>query len=251
MKPPSYAEATLRPPPPATSQTPSEAPPSYEETINAAPGRVVTTTHTSQVFTRQPREGTLQPGPISILGSPIVTSQVSYYHSGVVNVQPDPFPVLRTPIVTTADTSRVFIHPPVEVGQRRHQARRGGGAHAAPVQVVVVTQPQPQQTISITRLRNHPGYVRCSKCHYKVTTVKVLCPSSCSFFACIMILVGCFFCGCCLIPFCIPSCWNVYHYCPRCRKCIYVYDRGGYGPFFFSRISRMNIDNESCRFTQC
>ncbi|XP_037114877.1 lipopolysaccharide-induced tumor necrosis factor-alpha factor homolog isoform X6 [Syngnathus acus] len=224
MKPPSYAEATLRPPPPATSQTPSEAPPSYEETINAAPGRVVTTTHTSQVFTRQPRE---------------------------VNVQPDPFPVLRTPIVTTADTSRVFIHPPVEVGQRRHQARRGGGAHAAPVQVVVVTQPQPQQTISITRLRNHPGYVRCSKCHYKVTTVKVLCPSSCSFFACIMILVGCFFCGCCLIPFCIPSCWNVYHYCPRCRKCIYVYDRGGYGPFFFSRISRMNIDNESCRFTQC
>ncbi|XP_037114886.1 lipopolysaccharide-induced tumor necrosis factor-alpha factor homolog isoform X7 [Syngnathus acus] len=218
MKPPSYAEATLRPPPPATSQTPSEAPPSYEETsesqflvpINAAPGRVVTTTHTSQVFTRQPRE---------------------------VNVQPDPFPVLRTPIVTTADTSRVFIHPPVE--------------GTSPVQVVVVTQPQPQQTISITRLRNHPGYVRCSKCHYKVTTVKVLCPSSCSFFACIMILVGCFFCGCCLIPFCIPSCWNVYHYCPRCRKCIYVYDRGGYGPFFFSRISRMNIDNESCRFTQC
>ncbi|XP_061130245.1 lipopolysaccharide-induced tumor necrosis factor-alpha factor homolog isoform X2 [Syngnathus typhle] len=231
MEPPSYAEATLRPPPPPTYQTPSEAPPSYEETINAAPVGVVTTTHTSQVFTRHPREGTLQPGPISILGSPVVTTQVSSFHSGVVNVQPDPFPVLRTPIVTTAGTSRVFIHPPVEVGQRRHQARgRGGGAHAAPAQVVVVTQPQPQQTISITRLRNHPGYVRCSKCHYKVTTVKVLCPSSWSFFACIMILVGCFFCGFCLIPFCIPSWWNVHHYCPRCHKCIYVYNRGGYGP---------------------
>nr|XP_049576449.1 lipopolysaccharide-induced tumor necrosis factor-alpha factor homolog isoform X2 [Syngnathus scovelli] len=198
MEPPSYEEATLRLPPPPTYQTPSEAPPPYEETINAAPVRVVTTTHTSQVFTRQPRE---------------------------VNVQPDPFPVLRTP---TSDTSPVFIHPTVEVGQRRHQARRGGGAHATPVQVVV-TQPQPQQTISITRLRNHPGYVRCSKCDNEVTTVKVLCPSSWSFFACIMILFGCFFCGFCLIPFCIPSCWNVHHYCPRCHKCLYVYNRGGYG----------------------
>ncbi|XP_061129760.1 lipopolysaccharide-induced tumor necrosis factor-alpha factor homolog [Syngnathus typhle] len=156
-------------------------------------------------------EATLRPPPPPTSQTP---SEPPPSYEETINVQPDPFPVLRTPIVTTADTSR------------RDQAH-GGGAHAAPVQeVVVVTQPQPQQTISITELRNHPGYVQCPKCHDEVTTVKVLCPSLWAVYVCSMIALGGLICGFCLIPLCIPSCWNVHHYCPRCHKRIYVYNRG-------------------------
>ncbi|XP_077381357.1 uncharacterized protein LOC144021164 [Festucalex cinctus] len=196
MEPPSYEEATLRAHAPPY-QVPSEAPPSYEETI------------------------TVQPDPVRAFGPTPHTSQVIIHQSAVVSVQPDQFPVLRTPTVTTTHTSHVIVHQPTVVGTGRHQRQQ---RRAAPPQVVV-TQPQRQQTVSISRLGENPGYVRCSKCQQEVTTVKALIPSSWAFFWCFMVILGCFWCGCCLIPFCIPSCWNVYHFCPRCRKRLHIFTR--------------------------
>ncbi|XP_051939672.1 lipopolysaccharide-induced tumor necrosis factor-alpha factor homolog [Hippocampus zosterae] len=163
----------------ATAQR--QPPPSYEETI------------------------TLQPGPTSILSAPtetpILTPQVTCDQPGT--VQPDPFPILTTPTATTTQTPRFSVPQLAAVS-------------TVPAAQAVVTQPQP--TIPVSDPPNSDGYIRCSKCQREVKPRKVFCPSSAAIFVCTMTILSCLFCGCCLIPFFIPGCWNTHYFCPHCRK---------------------------------
>ncbi|XP_019718151.1 lipopolysaccharide-induced tumor necrosis factor-alpha factor homolog [Hippocampus comes] len=191
MEPPSYEEATAH----------QQPPPSYEETT------------------------TLQPSPTSILSAPTetptFTPQVTCDRPGT--VQPDPFPILTTPTATTTQTSRVYVRQTPQVFVRQpsvvstvHQQRQP--TRTAPAAQAVATQPQTQRTIPVSDPPNPAGYVRCSKCQREVKPRKVLIPSSTAFLTCSLLIISCAFCGFCLIPFCMPECWDEHYFCPRCRK---------------------------------
>nr|VZI48937.1 unnamed protein product [Spirometra erinaceieuropaei] len=57
----------------------------------------------------------------------------------------------------------------------------------------------------------------CPICQENVTTKTIFKSGACTWLACTatFFLGGCF--GCCLIPFCLDSCKDVFHRCPNCN----------------------------------
>ncbi|XP_061840541.1 lipopolysaccharide-induced tumor necrosis factor-alpha factor homolog [Nerophis lumbriciformis] len=133
------------------------------------------------------------------------------YEATTVIQQPDPFPVLTLP----ASPTQVIVHQPTPVSERRDV---GLGPRVA------VSQPQSVHAIPFCQLRDKPGLVHCSKCNQSVTTRVQRCPSSLAVILCVVIGSQMLLCGCCLIPFMVPSNWVVHHYCPLCGARLYTHD---------------------------
>ena len=65
---------------------------------------------------------------------------------------------------------------------------------------------------------NQPAVTTCPVCNETGITVLKQVPSDTAWIVCVgCALMGCA-CGCCLIPFCIPSLSTWYHYCPNCKR---------------------------------
>ncbi|XP_061882589.1 lipopolysaccharide-induced tumor necrosis factor-alpha factor homolog [Entelurus aequoreus] len=171
-------------------------PPSYEEA-------------TTQPYTLSPSTVNDQDPPsyqaACPLGAPLP------YEATTVIQQPDPFPVLTVP----ASPTQVIVHQPTLVSGRLDVGVRPR---------VAVSQPQSVHPIPICQLRDKPGLVHCSKCNQSVTTRVQRRPNSFAVTLCVVIGASLLICGCCLIPFMIPSNWVVHHYCPLCGEHLYSHD---------------------------
>ncbi|KAI7803693.1 lipopolysaccharide-induced tumor necrosis factor-alpha factor homolog [Triplophysa rosa] len=82
--------------------------------------------------------------------------------------------------------------------------------------------PAPQIILDVQELPRHPSQTQCPFCHEFITTEVIKTTSSTSCLMCfIFIMFGCV-AGCCLIPFCLDTCKDVVHKCPRCRSHIHT-----------------------------
>eukprot|EP01084_Bolivina_argentea_P204952 350103_1 len=85
-------------------------------------------------------------------------------------------------------------------------------------QVIYVQQPQTTQVVvqNPTRFPQQSTLAICPKCQVQVQTVVTLEPGLGTWAGCgTLCLVG-FWCGCCLIPFCIDDLKDAHHNCPTC-----------------------------------
>ncbi|KAH8867197.1 Lipopolysaccharide-induced tumor necrosis factor-alpha factor like [Schistosoma japonicum] len=84
---------------------------------------------------------------------------------------------------------------------------------------------QPVTMVSVTYFGPHPVPLSCNICMNKITTIIHYRKGVCTWMACTGIaLIGGIF-GCCLIPFYVDSCKDVYHSCPECGTLLGVYKR--------------------------
>uniref|UniRef100_H2LX97 LITAF domain-containing protein n=1 Tax=Oryzias latipes TaxID=8090 RepID=H2LX97_ORYLA len=88
--------------------------------------------------------------------------------------------------------------------------------------VAVVSQPSPVPII-VSCLRESPGLVVCPHCQELVTTKVKHVAGKQAWGICMTLTL--LFCGFCLIPFAVPHCQDVAHFCPGCKKKIYVFER--------------------------
>uniref|UniRef100_A0A915JLF6 LITAF domain-containing protein n=1 Tax=Romanomermis culicivorax TaxID=13658 RepID=A0A915JLF6_ROMCU len=82
---------------------------------------------------------------------------------------------------------------------------------------VVITQ--------MLRLGPHPSSIQCPHCSAHIVTGVNFVPGTLAWVLCIVLLLLGLWCGCCLIPFCMPECQDVEHRCPNCRQFLGVYRR--------------------------
>lgn len=75
-------------------------------------------------------------------------------------------------------------------------------------QQIVVTNPR--------HMPRHPTTALCSKCQTNVQTQTRLEDGCGTWLICGGICLAGFWCGCCLIPFCMDDCKDVIHSCSRC-----------------------------------
>jgi lipopolysaccharide-induced tumor necrosis factor-alpha factor len=91
--------------------------------------------------------------------------------------------------------------------------------YAQPAQPVVVSG-MPSQTYVVAGpafMPRTPTMCVCPNCHAQIQTEVRVNPGICAWASCIgLCLLGCWL-GCCLIPFAIPECQDVEHYCPNCH----------------------------------
>lgn len=92
-------------------------------------------------------------------------------------------------------------------------------------QPIAIVNPTVTVVVDDGKFGPYPKPMKCYHCGEQVMTTTdrkagpitwLLCTALC--------LVGCF-CGCCLIPFCIPSTQDVMHKCPKCKKFVGAYER--------------------------
>ncbi|XP_061567489.1 LITAF domain-containing protein-like [Cololabis saira] len=89
----------------------------------------------------------------------------------------------------------------------------------------------PPQTAPVTTVRHvivtpelydAPGQARCPHCQQAVVTDIDRVPNLSAWLICgCFTLFGCWLC--CCIPFCVDSCKNVKHYCPKCKHLIHIH----------------------------
>ncbi|KAH9528080.1 LITAF domain-containing protein-like [Dermatophagoides farinae] len=66
-----------------------------------------------------------------------------------------------------------------------------------------------------------PISMECPYCHLNIVTrIRYMNGLLTYILCCGLLLVGCWY-GCCLIPFCMPACQDVEHYCPKCGMIIH------------------------------
>jgi len=74
-----------------------------------------------------------------------------------------------------------------------------------------------------------PKAMKCYHCGQQIMTTTSTKPSWLTYSICsLLCVVGCF-CGCCLVPFCIPSNQDVIHKCPNCKQFLGAYERLRFG----------------------
>ncbi|XP_054459550.1 lipopolysaccharide-induced tumor necrosis factor-alpha factor homolog [Anoplopoma fimbria] len=134
-----------------------------------------------------------------------------------VTIQQDPFPVLNVPTAATQNHGTT-IHPITLIGVTSSVGSRQ--THPS----VVTTQPQPVP-FSVTHLGDAPGLVRCPYCHHVVTTKVTHQPGKAAWCMCVLLTMMGLICGCCFIPFMIPSLQDAHHSCPQCKNHLRVYTR--------------------------
>ncbi|KAF7267721.1 hypothetical protein GWI33_019079 [Rhynchophorus ferrugineus] len=69
-----------------------------------------------------------------------------------------------------------------------------------------------------------PIQMTCPYCNSPITTLTTARASKKTH---LMALLLCFlggYCCCCLIPYCVASCKDIIHYCPRCNHYLGTYD---------------------------
>ncbi|XP_023813981.2 uncharacterized protein LOC105354377 [Oryzias latipes] len=132
-------------------------------------------------------------------------------------VQSDPFPLLTTPsmvVISSPQPPGVIFHQVTQIGVRRTEGQT----------VAVVSQPSPVPII-VSCLRESPGLVVCPHCQELVTTKVKHVAGKQAWGICMTLTLLGLFCGFCLIPFAVPHCQDVAHFCPGCKKEIYVFER--------------------------
>mmetsp|Transcript_34717 Transcript_34717/g.61076 ORF Transcript_34717/g.61076 Transcript_34717/m.61076 type:complete len:157 (+) Transcript_34717:1039-1509(+) len=87
-------------------------------------------------------------------------------------------------------------------------------------QPVLVYTTAPQQDTRNTILGNAPVSMTCPYCKAQITTKTRSYPGVMAWLMCVLICLIGFWCGCCLIPLCIPGLQNVSHYCRNCSRFI-------------------------------
>uniref|UniRef100_A0AAV2LHL2 LITAF domain-containing protein n=1 Tax=Knipowitschia caucasica TaxID=637954 RepID=A0AAV2LHL2_KNICA len=90
-----------------------------------------------------------------------------------------------------------------------------GPGFAVQQQVVVVSQSLPTDS---------PGEMMCPQCRINVVTMTEYKVGTLSWLIGGIIFLTCFL-PFCWIPFCVPSCKDVKHTCPRCHTTIHVHKR--------------------------
>ena len=93
--------------------------------------------------------------------------------------------------------------------------------------IYVQQQPQPQPVQHQHVVVHNPKYMprgpttaMCVKCQQTVQTQTRLEDGCGTWLICGGICLAGFWCGCCLIPFCLDDCKDVIHTCPRCGNYI-------------------------------
>uniref|UniRef100_A0A3Q3W8G3 LITAF domain-containing protein n=1 Tax=Mola mola TaxID=94237 RepID=A0A3Q3W8G3_MOLML len=91
-------------------------------------------------------------------------------------------------------------------------------------QQVIVTQPQPVP-VALPYLTDFPALTCCPHCNQTVTTKVTFKPGAAAWGLCLIVMLLC--CGCCLIPFMMPSLREAHHSCPQCKTHLHIYKRQG------------------------
>ncbi|XP_067101670.1 uncharacterized protein [Osmerus mordax] len=80
-------------------------------------------------------------------------------------------------------------------------------------------------TVAVEKLSTAPSVVQCPSCNLIITTETLRKVGGTAWLLCFMCtLFGCL-AGCCLIPFCVKSLWDVHHHCPMCHAQIHIFTR--------------------------
>ncbi|KAK9978036.1 hypothetical protein ABG768_019810 [Culter alburnus] len=82
--------------------------------------------------------------------------------------------------------------------------------------------PAPQVILDVKQLPRHSSQTQCQFCRQFVTTEVMTKAGSVTYLMCFISIVFCCIAGCCLIPFCVDSCKDVTHKCPKCRSNIHT-----------------------------
>ncbi|XP_056609222.1 U11/U12 small nuclear ribonucleoprotein 25 kDa protein isoform X1 [Triplophysa dalaica] len=80
----------------------------------------------------------------------------------------------------------------------------------------------PQIILDVQELPRHASQTQCPFCHEYITTDVTKTTSSTSYLMCFVFIMFCCVAGCCLFPFCLDTCKDVVHKCPRCRSHIHT-----------------------------
>ncbi|XP_043919245.1 lipopolysaccharide-induced tumor necrosis factor-alpha factor homolog isoform X1 [Protopterus annectens] len=97
----------------------------------------------------------------------------------------------------------------ININQNQNQANTGPKRTTAIAQpVVIVTAP--------AALGSGPTSMTCMTCRTTVVTKVSHKPGALAWMMCIILFILGLFVGCCLIPFCVPSCNDATHKCPNC-----------------------------------
>ncbi|XP_046888724.1 uncharacterized protein LOC124475904 [Hypomesus transpacificus] len=83
----------------------------------------------------------------------------------------------------------------------------------------------PPLPVAVEKLSTAPAVVQCPSCDQIITTETLRKVGGTARLLCVMCsLLGCL-AGCCLIPFCVKSLWDVHHHCPMCHAQIHIFRR--------------------------
>ena len=131
------------------------------------------------------------------------------------NEKPPPYPTLTTTYSTPADygmnSQPGSVPPPPPPAGVATMTTTTTTGHT-------VVAMQPKRIFS-----RHPASVVCQHCGVNVVTRPRAEVGTVTWLAAgFLILVGCWL-GCCLIPFCIDECKDIYHDCPNCQRTVEVY----------------------------
>ncbi|CAL1601863.1 unnamed protein product [Knipowitschia caucasica] len=117
-----------------------------------------------------------------------------------------------------AQLSSPYPGPPGAARNNLHQP-------AQPIYDTAI-EPQPQTMVVVSQSlpTDSPGEMMCPQCRINVVTMTEYKVGTLSWLIGGIIFLTCFL-PFCWIPFCVPSCKDVKHTCPRCHTTIHVHKR--------------------------
>ncbi|XP_055336461.1 lipopolysaccharide-induced tumor necrosis factor-alpha factor homolog isoform X2 [Paramacrobiotus metropolitanus] len=121
-----------------------------------------------------------------------------------------------------------MIHPQALAAEpfpSSHESSMPGQVPVAPVVQMVQLPVYAQAPAPGVMIYPDPLTTTCPHCNQTVTTVVEYRSGSLTYICMGIIAFLGGICGCCLIPTCIDSLKDAYHYCPSCQQYIGVYKR--------------------------